>query len=219
MIAHEGSLNKPGTHAALPDKSAEPSTQTSLEMTLNDDRKAPIRLDYYRLVKRLNEHFVDLPEARIPEDIHEAWAGYFQEMAITQEEIDFIGLWYSRHYSVSLSIPSLNRYLKHLRLHASMPDQRLPGQTETDAGNILKACAALRLDRSSLADGLFLAAALVHHANYRSDCPTVSLEYIRMEIEGRARLADYFSHDILDEAQDGYGAAAHLRKVLFPPRR
>ena len=42
-------------------------------------------------------------------------------------------------------------------------------------------------------------------------------EYIRMEIEGRARLADYFSHDILNEAQDSYGAAAHLRKVLYPP--
>ncbi|HHQ2925159.1 TPA: hypothetical protein ACSPPR_005772 [Pseudomonas aeruginosa] len=74
-------------------------------------------------------------------------------LAITQEEIDFIGLWYSRHYSVSLSIPSLNRYLRHLRLHASLPDQRLPGQTETDAGNILKACAALGLDRYCLAAG------------------------------------------------------------------
>ena len=187
-------------------------------MTLNDDRKAPIRLDYYRLVKRLNEHFADLPEALIPEEIHEAWAGYFQEMAITQEEIDLIGLWYSRHYSVSLDIPSLNHYLRYLRLHAALPHQRLPGQTETDAGSILKACAALGLSRYRLTDGLFQAAALVHHASYRSDCPSVSPEHIRTEIEGRARLADYFSHDILDEAQDGYGAAAHLRKVLFPSR-
>lgn len=187
-------------------------------MTLNDDRKAPIRLDYYRLVKRLNEHFADLPEALIPEEIHEAWAGYFQEMAITQEEIDLIGRWYSRHYSVSLDIPSLNHYLRYLRLHTALPDQRLPGQTETDAGSILKACAALGLSRYRLTDGLFQAAALVHHASYRSDCPSVSPEHIRTEIEGRARLADYFSHDILDEAQDGYGAAAHLRKILFPPQ-
>jgi hypothetical protein len=50
------------------------------------------------LGKRLSEHFANVPEARIPEDIQEAWAGYFQEMAISQKEIDLVGLWYSRHY-------------------------------------------------------------------------------------------------------------------------
>lgn len=185
---------------------------------MNDDRKDPVRLDYFRLVKRLNEHMASLGAESIPEAIHEAWAGFFQEMAITQKEIDVIGPWYCRHYSVSLDIPSLNQCLKHLRLHSSLPDQRLPSKPEIDAANILKACTALGLDKYSLADGLFQAAALVHHASYRSDCPTVDPQHIRSEIEGRARLADYFSGDILNEAQNGYGAAAHLSKILFPPR-
>lgn len=53
----------------------------------------PVRLDYFRLVKRLNEHLTNLGDERIDEDIQAAWAGYFQEMAITQDEIDVIGPW------------------------------------------------------------------------------------------------------------------------------
>ncbi len=67
-----------------------------------------------------------------------------------------------------------------------------------------------------LSDALFQAAALVHHAAYRANYPNIDSALIRQEIESRARLADYFSRDILNEAQKGVGAAAKLGKALFP---
>ncbi len=187
-----------------------------LELSMDEHRDPPVRLDYFRLVKRLNEHLASLGQERIDEDIQEAWAGYFQEMALTQDEIDTIGPWYSKHYSISLSIPSLRQCVEHLRRHSTLPDRRITGGTESDAVAILEACAALELDRYRLSDALFQAAALVHHAAYRVDLPNIDPEYIRQEIEGRARLADYFSRDILNEAQKGVGAAAKLGRTLFP---
>ena len=73
---------------------------------------------------------------------------------------------------------------------------------------MLEACSALRLDRYQLSDALFQAAAVVHHAAYRHDLPNVDPDYIRQEIESRARLADYFSRDIVDEAQKESGPQA-----------
>lgn len=183
---------------------------------MDEYRDPPVRLDYFRLVKRLNEYLVSLDQERIEEDVHEAWAGYFQEMAITQDEVDVIGPWYNKHYSIGLSIPSLRQYVQHLRKHSGLPDQRITGGTESDAVAILQVCAALGLDRYKLSDALFQAAALVHHAAYRTDLPDIDPECIRQEIESRARLADYFSRDIVNEAQKGVGAAAKLGKTLFP---
>lgn len=183
---------------------------------MDELRDAPVRLDYFRLVKRLNDHLANLGDERICEDIQEAWAGHFKDMGITQDEVDIIGPWYSKHYTIGLSIPSLYQYVEHLRSHSTLPDQRIPSRTEIDAAAILKACAALGLERYNLSDALFQAAALAHHANYRVELPNTDPAYIRLEIEGRARLADYFSRDILDEAQQGVGAAAKLRKTLFP---
>ena len=183
---------------------------------MDEHRDAPVRLDYFRLVKRLNDHLTNLGDECICEDVQEAWAGHFKEMAITQDEVDIIGPWYNKHYSIGISIPSLYQYVEHLRAHSTLPDQRIPSRTENDVASILKACAALGLERYNLSDALFQAAALVHHANYRADLPNIDSAYIRREIEGRARLADYFSHDILDEAQQGIGAAAKLQKTLFP---
>ena len=183
---------------------------------MDERRETPVRLDYFRLVKRLNEHLTNLGDERIDEEIQEAWAGYFQEMAITQDEIDIIGPWYGRHYTVSLSIPTLCRYVEHLRAHSFLPDQRLVDQVESDATAILEACASMGLDGHRLSDALFQAAALVHHAAYRANYPNIDSACIRQEIESRARLADYFSRDILNEAQNGVGAAAKLGKALFP---
>lgn len=176
----------------------------------------PVRLDYFRLVKRLNEHLAHLGDARIDEQMQEAWAGYFQEMSISQDEVDIIGSWYGKHYTVGLSIPTLRRYVEHLRAHSFLPDQRLVGQVENDAAAILEACTLMGLDSLRLSDALFQAAALVHHAAYRANYPNIDSAYIRQEIESRARLADYFSSDILNEAKTGVGAAAKLGKVLFP---
>jgi hypothetical protein len=189
---------------------------STLELIMDEHRDPPVRLDYFRLVKRLNEHLASLGQERIDEDMQEAWAGYFQEMAITLDEIDIIGPWYIKHYSIGLSIPSLRQYVEHLRRHSTLPDQRITGGTESDAVTILEACAALGLDRYRLSDALFQAAALVHHAAYRVDLPNIDPEDIRQEIESRARLADYFSRDILNEAQNGVGAAAKLGRTLFP---
>ncbi|WP_054889583.1 hypothetical protein [Pseudomonas sp. NBRC 111118] len=183
---------------------------------MDEHREAPVRLDYFRLVKRLNEYLTNLGDERIDEEIQEAWAGYFQEMAITQEEVDIIGPWYNRHYTVSLSIPTLRHYLEHLRTRRSLPNQRLVDQVESDAASILEMCASMGLDGHRLSDALFQAAALVHHAAYRANYPNIDSACIRQEIESRARLADYFSRDILNEAQDGIGAAAKLGKTLFP---
>lgn len=183
---------------------------------MDEHREAPVRLDYFRLVKRLNEYLTNLDDERIDEKIQKAWAGYFQEMAITQKEIDIIGPWYSRHYTVSLSIPTLRRYVEHLRTHTFLPDQRLVDKVESDAAAILEACASMRLDGLRLSDALFQAAALVHHAAYRANYPNIDSACMRQEIESRARLADYFSRDILNEAQNGVGAAANLGKTLFP---
>lgn len=183
---------------------------------MDEHRGAPVRLDYFRLVKRLNEYLTNLGDERIDDEIHEAWAGYFQEMAITQEEIDIIGPWYGRHYTVSLSIPTLRRYVEHLRTQSFLPDQRLVDQVESDATAILQACVLMGLDGHRLSDALFQAAALVHHAVYRANYPNIDSACIRHEIESRARLADYFSRDILNEAQNGVGAAAKLGKALFP---
>ena len=99
---------------------------------------------------------------------------------------------------------------------AGCADHRITNQTESDAASILEACASLGLDCYRLSDGLFQAAALVHHATYHVDLPNVEPEYIRQEIESRVRLADYFSCDILDEAQNGIGTAAKLGKTPFP---
>lgn len=178
--------------------------------------ESPVRLDYFRLVKRLNDHLTELGGERIAEDAQEAWAGYFMEMAITQDEVDQIGPWYNKHYTVGISIPSLRQYVEHLRTNSTLPNKRITGRTESDAVSILEACSALGLDRYQLSDALFQAAAVVHHAAYRRDLPNVDPDYIRQEIESRARLADYFSRDIVDEAHKGVGAAGRLSKILFP---
>lgn len=183
---------------------------------MDEHRETPVRLDYFRLVKRLNDHLVNLGDERIDDEIQEAWAGYFQEMAITQDEIDVIGPWYNKHYTVSLSIPTLRRYVEHLRSHSFLPDHRLVNQVERDAGAILAACASMGLDSHRLSDALFQAATLVHHAAYRANYPTIDSACLRQEIESRARLADYFSRDILNEAQKEVGAAAKLGSILFP---
>ncbi|MFQ6575186.1 hypothetical protein [Pseudomonas sp. UM16] len=182
---------------------------------MDEYRDSPVRLDFFRLVNRLNEYLTNLGAERIDEEVQEAWAGYFQEMAITQDEIDFIGPWYNKHYSVAISIPSLRHYVEHLRKYSSLPDQRLTDRTESDAVPILEACASLGLDHLRLSDALFQAAALVHRASFRRDLPNIEPDYIRQEIESRARLADYFSRDILNEAQAGVGATAKLGRLFF----
>lgn len=39
---------------------------------MDEYRDPPVRLDYFRLVKRLNEYLVNLDQERIEEDVHEA---------------------------------------------------------------------------------------------------------------------------------------------------
>lgn len=186
-------------------------------MTFDDDRNAPVRLDYFRLVRRLNEHLAPLgTEACVEEEFQEAWAGYFQTLAITESEVDHLGAWYAKHYSIGPSIPMLTYYVQHLREHGEFPEYRLITSTERNAGAILQACAGLGLDRYELADALFQAAALVHISSYRESIPDADPEFIRYEVEGRARMANFFSADILDEVQQGVGLSAHLRKILFP---
>lgn len=203
---------------ALTNHSMQAKTHPSFmaELIMDEHREVPVRLDYFRLVKRLNEYLTNLGDERIDDEIHEAWAGYFQEMAITQDEIDIIGPWYNRYYTVSLSIPTLRHYIEHLRAHSLLPDRRLVDQVESDAATILEACSSMGLKGHRLSDALFQAAALVHHAAYRANYPNIDSALIRQEIESRARLAHYFSRDILNEAQKGVGAAAKLSKALFP---
>ena len=184
---------------------------------MDEHCQSPVRLDYYRLVKRLSDHLTNLGDAHIPEIAFEAWAGHFESMVITQEEVDYIGSWYNKHYTIGLCIPSLRQFLQHFRTYSDLPDHRLPDKTELDAVSILESCMALGLDRSSLENALFLAAALMHHSTYRTDdLPHIDREAIREEFERRARFGAYFSTDILNDAEKGVGEAARLQRILFP---
>lgn len=73
----------------------------------------------------------------------------------------------------------------------------------------------MELDDHRLSDALFQAATLVHHAAYGANYSNTDSDCIRQKVESRVRLVDYFSRDIVNEAQNGLGASAKLGKALI----
>lgn len=188
-----------------------------LENTLDDNRSDSVNPVFLHLVRRLNDHLAALGNQAIVEEKNlVAWAGYFQALAVTEVEVDQLGAWYAKQYTTAPSIPMLAYYVQHLREHGEFPEHRLISNTERDSGAILQACAELGLDRHSLAEALFQAAALVHNAVYKESIPDADPEFVRNVVEGWVRKASDSSTDILDEVQRGVGQSAYLRKILFP---
>jgi hypothetical protein len=178
--------------------------------------KEPVSLPHLRMVKRLAELLDPLGEgARLPEEYHEAWAGHFKSEGVTKEEAEKIGQWYIKHHTICPSIPGVFTALRFLREHKTLPNQRLAGPTEVLAGELLQFLRKRGVDLHEGVRALAQASALAQVASYRTVSPSTDRSYVKSELEGVARLADFFADDILNEVHRGVGSLAHLQDYLF----
>jgi hypothetical protein len=176
----------------------------------------PVSLPHLRMVKKFADHLEGFEESnRLPVESHETWARCFQEIQITEVEADKIGKWYAQHHTICPSIPNVNIALKFLREHRTLPTQRLACNTELLAGEILGFLSERGIELHEATRALAQASALTQLAYYRNESPSTDLAYVKMELEGFARLAYHFADDILNEVQQGTGSLANLEKYLI----
>ncbi|EPG9350573.1 hypothetical protein ACKU3Z_029630 [Pseudomonas aeruginosa] len=176
----------------------------------------PVSLPHLRMVKKLADQLKGFEESnRLPVEYHETWARCFQEIQITEAEADVIGKWYVQHHSICPSIPYVNIALKFLREHRTLPNQRIACKTELLAGEILGFLSERRIELHEATRALAQASALTQLAYYRNESPYTDRDDVKGELEGIARLADFFADDILNEVQQGTGSLAYLEKYLI----
>lgn len=126
-------------------------------------------------------------------------------MSITPREIESVGNWYPKHHTICPSIPCIFSAVQYLRKNKGLPTHRLCNPTELLAGEILGFLKEKCIGLSDAGNALQLASALVHVAYSQNVVPGIDRGYIKTEIEGMARMADYVADDILREIEQGVG--------------
>ncbi len=177
----------------------------------------PVSLPHLRMVKQLAELLEPLGENGIlPAEHHTSWADFFRSHDMTADEAEKIGKWYVKHHTICPSMPDISTALTFLRKHKTLPSQRITSPTELLAGELLQFLSERGIELPNAVRALAQAAALAQLAYYRADSPRTDRTYVKMELEGIARQADFFADDILAEARQGVGGLAHLEPYLFP---
>lgn len=126
-----------------------------------------------------------------------------------------VGQWFAQHHQTCPSLPYTIHAVRALKANGLLPPNRLASKIDRNAMNILKALEGMGISADDCAQSLILAGTLAHLATYRRQHPHVDRQYLRLEVEGIARMCDYMADEILDEVERGQGDLRDLGECLF----
>ncbi|MGA4480887.1 hypothetical protein ACPA2N_22280 [Ectopseudomonas hydrolytica] len=176
----------------------------------------PVSLLGTKLVRAFAKQLESMPEdCRLPQSSFDTWSAPLAETNATESQMTVLGVWYAKHHKTCPSLPYIRQAAITLVSEGALPDHRIANRIERDALAILKTAELLGMSADDCANALVLAGALAHLSTYRRRHPDVDRAYLRMEIEGIARMSDYVADEILDEIQQNKGDLRALREYLF----
>lgn len=176
----------------------------------------PVSLKGFQLVKAFAARLIHLPdEQQLPQKSFDIWSAPLAETGASEAQMELVGDWYALHHQTGPSLGYIIHAAQELQLRGSLPPHRLAGQIERDAMAILLAAQQLGLSADDSAQAIMLAGTLAHLSLYRRKHPKVDRGYLRLEVEGMARMADYTADEILDEIAGGKGDLKALGGYLF----
>lgn len=176
----------------------------------------PVSLIGFQLVKAFAARLASLPEEQqLPQTSFDMWSAPLAETGATVAQMELVGDWYALHHQTGPSLGYIIGAAQDLKLRGSLPPHRMAGKTERDAMAILLAAQQLGLSADECGQAIMLAGTLTHLAHYRRKYPNVGRDYLRLEVEGMARMSDYVADEILDEIANGKGDLKALGGFLF----
>ena len=176
----------------------------------------PVSLLGTKLVRAFAKQLESMPEeCQLPQSCFDIWSAPLAETNASESQMTALGVWYAKHHKTCPSLPYIRQAAITLVSEGALPDHRIANRIERDALAILKTAELLGMSADDCANALVLAGALAHLSTYRRRHPDVDRTYLRMEIEGIARMSDYVADEILDEIQQNKGDLRALREYLF----
>ena len=176
----------------------------------------PISLEGVKLVKAFAACLADLAEDRqLPRESFAIWSMPLSETLATEAEMQVVGQWFAQRHKTCPSLPYIIHAVRTLKANGALPPNRLAKEVDRNAMNILKALEGMGISADDCAQSLMLAGTLAHLASYRRQHPYIDRQYLRLEVEGIARMCDYMADEILDEVQSGQGDLRELGICLF----
>lgn len=176
----------------------------------------PVSLLGTKLVRAFAKQLESMPEdCQLPQSSFDIWSAPLAETNASEDQLSEVGVWYAKHHKTAPSLPYIRHAAFTLVSEGSLPEHRIANHIEKDALAILKTAELLGMPASDCANAFILAGVLAHLSTYRRRHPHVSRPYLRMEIEGIARMSDYVADEILDEIQQNKGDLRALREYLL----
>lgn len=176
----------------------------------------PVSLEGIKLVKTFASCLASLSEDRqLPQKSFSIWATPMAESGASEAEMQQVGVWFGKHHQTPPSLPYILLAVRVLKDKGELPPHRIATRQVLEAMEILNAVEKLGIVSGDSAQSLILAGTLAHLALYRKQFPNVDRAYLRTDVEGMARMSDYFADEILDEIQRGEGDLKALEPYLF----
>lgn len=176
----------------------------------------PVSLMGYQLVKAFAAQLAHLPEEQqLRQSSYDMWSTPLAETGASEAQMKLVGEWYATNHQTTPGLGYVLRATQVLLSRGSLPEHRLAGTIELNAMAILLAAQQLGLSTDDCGQAIMLAGTLAHLSLYRRKHKGVSRDYLRIEVEGMARMSDYAADEILDEIACGKGDLRALGGYLF----